>query len=87
MKLLLRGVFAVTVAAGLLGCNDIEVCGSRKEPLEKEGSDGGPYRCTTAEDCPRFSRVSVCVTDVSPQQECVNCEATFCMKVTPETCN
>ena len=31
--------------------------------------------------------VSVCVTDVSPQQECVKCEQTICHKVIPEACN
>ena len=61
------------------------VCGSRQEILL--GADAGFYRCTTAEDCPRSSRVSVCVTDVSPQQECVKCEDTICTKVIPEACN
>ncbi|MBN1206394.1 MAG: hypothetical protein JXB05_15890 [Myxococcaceae bacterium] len=79
-----RGVLAATAAVGLLGCNDIEVCGSRQETLV---ADAGPYRCTTAEDCPRSSRVSVCVTDVSPQQECVKCQETLCTKVIPEACN
>ncbi len=85
MRLLWRGVLAATVAVGLLGCNDIEVCGSRQEPLLKQ--EGDAYRCTTAEDCPRSSRVSVCVTDVSPQQECVKCVETLCTKVIPEACN
>ncbi len=77
------GLAAVT--AGLLACNDIEVCGSRQEELLN--ADGSPYRCTTPEDCPRSSRVSVCVTDVSPQQECVKCQETFCTRVIPEACN
>ncbi|HYH98626.1 hypothetical protein [Hyalangium sp.] len=85
MRLLWRGALAVAAAAGLLGCNDIEVCGSRQETLL--AADGGFYRCTTAEDCPRSSRVSVCVTDVSPQQECVKCQETLCTKVIPEACN
>jgi hypothetical protein len=85
VRLLWCGALAVTAAAGLLGCNDIAVCGSRQEPLLT--ADAGVYRCTTAEDCPRSSRVSVCVTDVSPQQECVKCEETLCTKVTPESCN
>jgi hypothetical protein len=72
------------VAAAALGCNDIEVCGSRQELLRN--ADDGPYRCTTAEDCPRSSRVSVCVTDVSPEQECVKCQETLCTLVIPEKC-
>ena len=85
MRLLWRGALAVSAAAGLLACNDIEVCGARQENVAT--SDGGVYRCATAEDCPRSSRVSVCVTDVSPQQECVKCQETLCTKVTPESCN
>lgn len=85
MRSLSCGALAVAAAVGLLGCNDIEVCGSRQELLP--ATDGGTYRCTTAEDCPRSSRVSVCVTDVSPQQECVKCQNTLCNKVIPEACN
>jgi hypothetical protein len=85
VRLLWRGVLVATAAAGLLACNDIEVCGSRQEALL--AADGSSYRCTTAEDCPRSSRVSVCVTDVSPQQECVKCQETFCTRVIPEACN
>ncbi|WP_224240114.1 hypothetical protein [Hyalangium gracile] len=84
MRLLWLGALVLS-GTGLLGCNDIEVCGSRQE--EVLATDGGVYRCTTAEDCPRSSRVSVCVTDVSPQQECVKCQATECNKVIPEACN
>ncbi|XXF78556.1 hypothetical protein P2318_02005 [Myxococcaceae bacterium GXIMD 01537] len=84
MRLVWRGAVAAVVA-GLLGCNDIEVCGSRQEDLLTSG--GGAYRCATAEDCPRSSRVSVCVTDVSPQQECVRCEETVCVRVIPVSCN
>ena len=84
MRFLWRGVLAVSVAAAALGCNDIEVCGSRQEPLLN--ADSSRYRCTTAEDCPRSSRVSVCVTDVSPEQECVKCQETECTLVIPEKC-
>jgi hypothetical protein len=85
VRLLWCGALAAATAVGLLACNDIEVCGSREEIFL--AADGGNYRCTTAEDCPRSSRVSVCVTDVSPQQECVKCEQTICTKVIPEACN
>jgi hypothetical protein len=85
VRFLWRGALAVAMAS-LLGCNDIEVCGSREEIL-LAADGGGNYRCTTAEDCPRSSRVSVCVTDVSPEQECVKCEDTKCTKIIPEACN
>lgn len=85
MRLLWRGGLVASAVAGLLGCNDIEVCGSRQEPLAR--TDGSTYRCTTAEDCPRSAGVSICVTDVSPQQECVTCEETYCTSVIPEACN
>lgn len=79
-----RGALCVAVAA-LLACNDIEVCGSRHEDLLSV--DGAQTRCATDEDCPRSSRVSVCVTDVSPQQECVRCEQTVCVRVIPVSCS
>jgi hypothetical protein len=84
VRFLWRGALAVTVAAAALGCNDIEVCGSRQETLPT--ADGGEYRCTTAEDCPRSSRESVCVTDVSPEQACIKCQETKCTRVVPEQC-
>ncbi|MDY7226172.1 hypothetical protein [Hyalangium rubrum] len=84
MRLLWRGVLIASAAAGLLGCNDIEVCGSTQT---RATSDAGvDYRCTTAEDCPRRSGVSVCVTDVSPQFDCVKCEETYCVDVEPKEC-
>ncbi len=73
------------VGASLLGCNDLEVCGSTAEDITR--ADGSVYRCVTAEDCPRTSRVNVCVTDVSPVAECVQCEDTRCILVTPEACD
>lgn len=79
------GALVAATALGLLACNDIAVCGSKQENLST--GDGGTYRCTTAEDCPRSSRVSVCVSDVSPQQECVRCEQTICVRVIPVSCN
>ncbi|WP_366934943.1 hypothetical protein [Pyxidicoccus fallax] len=77
------GVVAA-MAAGLLGCNDLEVCGSTTEVITRD--NGEVYRCVTAEDCPRTSRVNVCVTDVSPVAECVQCEDTQCISVIPEAC-
>ncbi|NOK32866.1 hypothetical protein D7W79_09420 [Corallococcus exercitus] len=72
------------VAAGLLGCNDLENCGSTSVDITR--TDGGLYRCVTSEDCPRTSRVSVCVTDVSSERECVRCDETRCVRLIPESC-
>jgi hypothetical protein len=74
-----------TVLASLLGCNDLEVCGSTAKDISRD--DGSVYRCVTSEDCPRTSRVNVCVTDVSPVAECVQCEDSKCILVTPEACD
>jgi hypothetical protein len=78
------GTFAAVVAVSLLGCNDLEVCGSTTQAINQ--ANGESYRCVTSEDCPRTSRVNVCVTDVSPVAECVRCEDTKCVSVIPEAC-
>jgi hypothetical protein len=78
------GTFAAVVAVSLLGCNDLEVCGSMTRDVTRD--TGEAYRCVTSEDCPRASRVNVCVTDVSPVAECVRCEDTKCVAVIPEAC-
>ncbi|MBF5045802.1 hypothetical protein IR215_25635 [Simulacricoccus sp. 17bor-14] len=69
---------------GLLGCNDLQVCGSHTEPVLEP--DGGSFRCIQSEDCPRGSRVFVCTTDVSSERECVKCEDSNCVTVVPEAC-
>jgi hypothetical protein len=71
-------------SAGLLGCNDLEVCGSHAEEVRQP--DGSAYRCIQAEDCPRASRVFVCTTDVSSERECVKCADSVCVRVVPEAC-
>ena len=71
-------------AAGLLGCNDLGVCGSHAEEVRQ--ADGTAYRCIQAEDCPRASRVFVCTTDVSSERECVKCADAVCVRVVPEPC-
>lgn len=76
-------VFAA-VAVALMGCNDLEVCGSTSQDIVRQ--DGSAYRCVTSEDCPRTSRVNVCVTDVSPVAECVRCDDSRCVHVIPESC-
>lgn len=47
---------------------------------------GGVYRCTAAEDCPRSSRVSLCVADTGGQETCIRCLDTQCVTMIPETC-
>ncbi|WP_369414447.1 hypothetical protein [Corallococcus soli] len=77
------GALAV-VSAMLLGCNNLESCGSTSVDITR--TDGSLYRCVTSEDCPRTSRVSVCVTDVSSERECVRCDETRCVRLIPESC-
>ena len=72
---------------GLAGCGvrSPEECASKKEPMTSP--EGTVYRCTAAEDCPRSSRVSLCVDDIGSQDSaCIRCVATECVTITPETC-
>jgi hypothetical protein len=45
--------------------------------------DGGPFRCVTAEDCPRTGNDIVCVTDIPVDytSTCVACLNTQCARV------
>jgi hypothetical protein len=45
--------------------------------------DGGPFRCVTAEDCPRTGNDIVCVIDghFDYTSTCVSCVATECTRV------
>jgi hypothetical protein len=72
--------------AGLTGCDTREEC--VLEPVPMPHPNGGVYRCTAAEDCPRPSRVSLCVADTGTQQECVRCLDTECVLISPlpESC-
>lgn len=72
--------------AGLAGCGipPPEECASKQEPVAHP--EGGVYRCTAAEDCPRSSRVSLCVADTGSQETCLRCLDTQCVVITPETC-
>lgn len=79
-----RAALVVLALVGLGACNDLEVCGSRRVPVSQP--DGGAYRCVAAEDCPRTSRESVCVTDVSTERACVTCADTVCQVIIPEPC-
>lgn len=49
-------------------------------------AEGGVHRCTAAEDCPRSSRVSLCVDDIGGQEACIRCLDTECVTLLPETC-
>ena len=83
-RLRLPLLLGAVAAAGLVGCNDLGVCGSHAEEVRQ--ADGTAYRCIQAEDCPRASRVFVCTTDVSTERECVKCADAVCVRVIPEPC-
>jgi hypothetical protein len=72
--------------AGLTGCETREECVPKPVPVTN--ASGGVYRCTAGEDCPRSSRVSLCVADTDTQLECVRCLDTECVLITPlpESC-
>ncbi len=72
--------------AGLTGCDTPEECVPKPVPVPSP--QGGVYRCTSSEDCPRSSRVSLCVADTGNMQECVRCLDTACVLISPlpESC-
>ena len=72
--------------AGLAGCGTLppEECASKQLPVTD--AQGDVYRCTAAEDCPRSSGVSLCVTDTGSQAPCIRCLDTQCVTITPESC-
>ncbi|MBI3184482.1 MAG: hypothetical protein HYZ28_20290 [Myxococcales bacterium] len=77
-----RGRVAVAVlAAALLGCPEDGFCGAREEPVLR--ADGGVVSCIRAEDCPRPSGVFVCTTTGPQETDCVKCEQTACVRVSP----
>ncbi len=72
---------------GLAGCGvpPPEECFSEPEPVTS--TDGNVYRCTAAEDCPRSSRVSLCVDDTGARDvPCIRCLDTRCVTIAPESC-
>ncbi|WP_146209585.1 hypothetical protein [Vitiosangium sp. GDMCC 1.1324] len=73
-------------AAGLAGCNATppEECTPPPQPVMN--GQGAVYRCVASEDCPRSSRVSLCVSDTGTQEECIRCLNTECVRVIPEAC-
>ncbi len=49
-------------------------------------AQGGPSRCIAAEDCPRSSRVPLCIADTGDRETCIRCLDTQCVTLIPETC-
>ena len=74
------------VAAGLAGCGGAPAEGCTSKQLPETDAQGGVYRCTASEDCPRSSGVAVCVTDTASNEECIRCVDTQCLRITPEAC-
>lgn len=76
-------LLAAVAGVWLPGCNGVPVCTVRAQVTSAAGE---PYRCVVSEDCPRSTQVPLCVTDVSPEQECIACEDTVCVRARPEPC-
>lgn len=72
------------LACGLAGCLKSDVCKSEKIPESQ--ADGGAFRCVVAEDCPRPSNVSICLTN-SPEKSCVSCIDTRCVETEITLCD
>jgi hypothetical protein len=80
----LSSVLLLLASLSLLRCNPGRVCGeSRTDALQ---SDGGAYRCINAKDCPKRSNIFACVTDQTPEHECVQCIETRCVQISPVFC-
>jgi len=65
-------------------------CGPSHDDCKSEvlNPQGEPYRCIASEDCPRSGNETLCITDVGAQEECIRCEATQCVRITPaEDCS
>lgn len=74
----------LALGAVLSGCNESNVCGQDEEEILR--ADGGEYRCTQPEDCPRSSDVFVCETNENAEKSCVKCEETRCIRTIPISC-
>jgi hypothetical protein len=75
--------FSAALLAPLLlwGCS--QTC-PRAETLV--GLDGGVARCVTSTDCPRPSSILVCGSLEDHLRDCVQCDATQCVRYVPEAC-
>jgi hypothetical protein len=71
------------VGAGALGCNQNANCKGLATPIP--GTDGGPFLCAVASDCPRPRNLLVCF-DNAPNNECVACNQNQCQDVVPAGC-
>ena len=76
---------AAAVLASLAGCEPFlpaeEPC---RRPVMNE--QGEVYRCIAVEDCPRPSNVLLCVSDTGVRAECLRCDDTQCVRISPEAC-
>jgi hypothetical protein len=79
------GLAAIAAAFFVLGCTGSDICTSHKQPVLSP--DGGAFRCVVPEDCPRPSNVSVCLTNNTPETECVTCTETRCVETIPDPCD
>lgn len=83
-RLAVVAALAALALSGTVACNESNVCGQTEENVLR--ADGGEYRCTQPEDCPRSSDVFVCETDTSAEKACVSCEDTRCVRTVPIAC-
>ncbi len=86
MRSRIGALVLLTLVAGLTGCGTREECVPQQVPVTNSGNE--VYRCTTAEDCPRSARVSLCISDTGSQEECIRCLDTRCVSIVPpeESC-
>ncbi len=69
----------LAAVTGLAGCG-----ATRYEcPSRVLNPQGEPYRCIASEDCPRSANETLCVTDTGSLLECIRCQETYCIRVTP----
>ena len=75
----------IALGASSLACFPVSnVCKQTQVPLTQP--DGGAFRCTVADDCPRQANVFVCIHDGLPDKECVSCDNTNCVDHQPVPC-
>ena len=73
----------LSAMSGLAGCGATRV--DCQTPLvNPQGED---YRCIASEDCPRSGNETLCITDTGSELECIRCQDTRCVRITPrEAC-
>ncbi|HEX5752556.1 MAG TPA: hypothetical protein VFZ09_40500 [Archangium sp.] len=80
------GALVLAVVAGLAGCGIPPPEACVQEPTPVLDAQGDVFRCIAAEDCPRSSRISLCVDDAGGDVACIRCLETRCVTIAPETC-